>query len=84
MKLSVLDQSAAVTGRSEAESIRESLALATHCESLGYHRFWVSEHHNIPAIVGTAPEVLMAAIAATTSAHPCGQCGGDASPLQRR
>ena len=75
MKLSVLDQSAAVTGRSEAESIRETLALAGHCEALGYHRFWVSEHHNIPAIVGTAPEVLMGAIAATTSRIRIGSAG---------
>ena len=75
MKLSVLDQSAAVTGRSESESIRETLALARHCEALGYHRFWVSEHHNIAAIVGTAPEVLMAAIAATTSRIRIGSAG---------
>jgi luciferase family oxidoreductase group 1 len=75
MKLSVLDQSAAVAGRSEAESIRETLALAGHCEALGYHRFWLSEHHNIPAIVGTAPEVLMAAIAATTSRIRIGSAG---------
>ena len=75
MKLSVLDQSPAVTGRSEAESIRESLALASHCETLGYHRYWVSEHHNIPAIVGTAPEILMAAIAATTQRIRIGSAG---------
>jgi luciferase family oxidoreductase group 1 len=75
MKLSVLDQSIAVTGRSEAESIGESLALARHCEALGYARFWVSEHHNLPAIVGTAPEVLMAAIAATTRRIRIGSAG---------
>ena len=75
LNLSVLDQSAAVTGRSEAESIRETLALAHHCEALGYHRFWLSEHHNLPAIVGTAPEVLMAAIAATTSRIRIGSAG---------
>ena len=75
MRLSVLDQSAAVTGRTEAESIRESLALASHCEALGYHRFWVSEHHNLTAIVGTAPEVLMAAIAATTERIRIGSAG---------
>jgi luciferase family oxidoreductase group 1 len=75
MKLSVLDQSAALAGRSEAESIRETLSLARHCEALGYHRFWVSEHHNIPAIVGTAPEVLMAAIAATTTRIRIGSAG---------
>ena len=75
MRLSVLDQSTAVTGRSEAESIRESVALAAHCEALGYARFWVSEHHNLPAIVGTAPEVLMAAIAATTQRIRIGSAG---------
>jgi luciferase family oxidoreductase group 1 len=75
MRLSVLDQSAAVTGRSEAESIQETLALASHCEALGYHRFWVSEHHNLPAIVGTAPEILMAAIAATTRRIRIGSAG---------
>ena len=67
LTLSVLDQSVAVTGRSEDASIRETLALAQHCETLGYHRFWVSEHHSHPSIVGSAPEILMAAVAATTS-----------------
>ena len=75
MKLSVLDQSAALAGRSEAESIRETLALAAHCEALGYHRFWLSEHHNLAAIVGSAPEVLMAAIAATTKRIRIGSAG---------
>ncbi len=75
MRLSVLDQSTAVTGRSEAESIRESVALARHCEKLGYSRYWVSEHHNLPAIVGTAPEVLMGAIAATTQRIRIGSAG---------
>jgi luciferase family oxidoreductase group 1 len=75
MKLSILDQSPALTGRSESESIRESLSLARLAEDLGYHRFWVSEHHNIPAIVGSAPEVLMAAIAATTQCIRIGSAG---------
>jgi luciferase family oxidoreductase group 1 len=75
MRLSVLDQSTAVTGRTEAESIRESVALASHCEALGYARYWISEHHNLPAIVGTAPEVLMAAIAATTQRIRVGSAG---------
>jgi luciferase family oxidoreductase group 1 len=73
--LSVLDQSVAVTGRTEDASIRETLTLARHCESLGYRRFWVSEHHSHPSIVGSAPEVLMAAIAATTSRIRVGSAG---------
>ena len=38
-----------------------------HCEALGYHRFWLSEHHSLPTIVGSAPEILMAAVAARTT-----------------
>ncbi len=75
MKLSVLDQSTATKGRPEAEAIRETLELARLCDSLGYHRYWVSEHHNSGSIVGTAPEVLMAAIAATTKTIRVGSAG---------
>src|SRR5438270_12760906 len=75
MKLSVLDQSTAARGREEAQAIRETLALARRCDELGYHRYWVSEHHNSDAIVGTAPEVLMAAIASTTSRIRVGSAG---------
>jgi luciferase family oxidoreductase group 1 len=75
MRLSVLDQSASLSGRSQDASIRETLALAQHCEALGYDRFWVSEHHNHPAIVGSAPEILMAAIAATTRRIRIGSAG---------
>ena len=56
-------------------AIRETLALARHCDALGYHRYWVSEHHNNDSIVGTAPEVLMAAIAATTTRIRVGSAG---------
>ena len=56
MRLSVLDQSIAAAGRPHGAAIRDTIALAQHCEGLGYHRFWVSEHHNHPTIVGTAPE----------------------------
>ena len=75
MRLSVLDQSTAAEGVSQHVAIRETLELARHCEALGYHRYWVSEHHNSDSIVGTAPEVLMAAIAATTSRIRVGSAG---------
>ena len=65
LRLSVLDQSTVVTGRSPDTSIRESLALAQHCEALGYDRYWCAEHHNSDSQAGTAPEILIAAIAAT-------------------
>jgi luciferase family oxidoreductase group 1 len=75
LRLSVLDQSAAVQGRDEDSAIRDTLALAEHCEALGYQRFWLSEHHGLPTIVGTAPEVLMAAIAARTQRMRIGSAG---------
>jgi len=75
LALSVLDQSAAVAGRPEAEAIRDTLGLAPFCEALGYRRFWLSEHHGLPSIVGTAPELLMAAIAARTSRIRLGSAG---------
>jgi luciferase family oxidoreductase group 1 len=75
MKLSVLDQSTVVTGRAADASIRESLALARHAEALGYHRYWVAEHHNSASIAGSAPEILIAAIAATTRRIRVGSAG---------
>ena len=74
-RLSVLDQSIAVSGRPHGQSIRNTVALAEHCEALGYERFWVSEHHNHPTIVGTAPEIVMAAIAAKTERIRIGSAG---------
>lgn len=75
MKLSALDQSVALSGHSEDEAIRDTVSLAEHCEALGYHRFWLSEHHSLPTIVGTAPELLMAAIAMRTERIRLGSAG---------
>lgn len=75
MKWSVLDQSPASAGSSEETAIRDSLRLAQDCDALGYERYWVSEHHNAASIVGTAPEVLVAAIAATTRRIRVGSAG---------
>jgi len=75
IRLSVLDQSTIVSGRSPDTSIRESIALAQHCEALGYHRYWCAEHHNSDSQAGTAPEILIAAIAATTSRIRVGSAG---------
>lgn len=75
MKLSVLDQSTASQGKTQDVAIRETLELARHCDDLGFHRFWVSEHHVSGNIVGTAPEILMAAIAATTRRIRVGSAG---------
>ena len=75
MKWSVLDQSPSSAGSSQDVAIRESLALAQQCDALGYERYWVSEHHNSASIVGTAPEILIAAVAATTRRIRIGSAG---------
>jgi len=75
LRLSVLDQSTIVTGRSPDTSIRESIALARHCEAMGYDRYWCAEHHNSDSQAGTAPEILIAAIAATTQRIRVGSAG---------
>jgi luciferase family oxidoreductase group 1 len=75
MKLSVLDQSISLAGAGEDAAIRDTLELAVHCEALGYRRFWCSEHHNLQTIVGSAPEMLLAAIAARTTRIRLGSAG---------
>jgi luciferase family oxidoreductase group 1 len=75
IRLSVLDQSTIVSGRPAEASIRESLELARHCEALGYARYWLAEHHNTASQAGSAPEILIAAIAATTSRIRVGSAG---------
>ena len=75
LKLSVLDQSVSLAGSSEDAAIRDTLSLAVDCERLGFSRFWVSEHHGLPTIIGSAPEILMAAIAARTSTIRIGSAG---------
>ncbi|MFF3274934.1 LLM class flavin-dependent oxidoreductase [Streptomyces chrestomyceticus] len=64
---SLLDRSRTRQGHPEAEALRDTVALAQHAEALGYHRFWVSEHHSVPGVAGSAPTVLAAAVAAATS-----------------
>jgi luciferase family oxidoreductase group 1 len=75
LRLSVLDQSTVVTGRTPDTSIRESLALAKHCEALGYTRYWCAEHHNSASQACAAPEILISAIAATTTRIRVGSAG---------
>jgi luciferase family oxidoreductase group 1 len=75
MRLSILDQSVSVAGAGEDAAIRDSVETAQYADTLGYHRYWVSEHHGLPTIVGTAPEILMAAIAARTKRIRIGSAG---------
>ncbi|MEV0182365.1 LLM class flavin-dependent oxidoreductase [Streptomyces sp. NPDC050625] len=65
-RFSVLDRSRTREGHTHAEALRDTVVLARELEALGYHRFWVSEHHGVPGVAGSAPTVLAAAVAAAT------------------
>jgi alkanesulfonate monooxygenase SsuD/methylene tetrahydromethanopterin reductase-like flavin-dependent oxidoreductase (luciferase family) len=67
LRLSVLDQSPIPEGSMPADALRNSVDLSALADSLGYHRYWVAEHHGTPALACAAPEVLIAAIADATS-----------------
>lgn len=73
--LSVLDLSPIATGRSRADALAESTALARHVESLGYERYWVAEHHNMPGVASSSPAVLIAHLAAHTDRIRVGSGG---------
>lgn len=73
--LSVLDQSPIRAGSSPADAIAESIALAQACERLGYHRYWVAEHHSSEGLAGAAPEILATRLAAATSTIRIGTGG---------
>jgi alkanesulfonate monooxygenase SsuD/methylene tetrahydromethanopterin reductase-like flavin-dependent oxidoreductase (luciferase family) len=65
--LSVLDLSPVSEGSTPAQALRNTLDLARRCESLGYQRYWVAEHHFVEGVAASSPAVLIAAIAAATS-----------------
>jgi luciferase family oxidoreductase group 1 len=64
---SVLDRSRTREGEDPPLALRETVGFARQVEALGYHRFWVSEHHSVPGVAGSAPTVLAAAVASATS-----------------
>ncbi|MEW2544319.1 MsnO8 family LLM class oxidoreductase [Streptomyces sp. NPDC047002] len=72
---SVLDRSRTREGREPGEALRDTVEFARQAEALGYRRFWVSEHHSVPGVAGSAPTVLAAAVAAATSAIRVGTGG---------
>jgi len=64
--LSVLDLAPIGAGQSVADALAGTTQLARRADELGFRRFWVAEHHNIPSVASTAPEVLIAHLAANT------------------
>ncbi|KFG71586.1 LLM class flavin-dependent oxidoreductase [Streptomyces mutabilis] len=75
MQLSVIDQSPVPDGSTPSEALQHTLELATLADSLGYHRYWVAEHHASPFQAGAAPEILVGQILARTSGIRVGSGG---------
>lgn len=66
MRLSVLDQSPIRAGCTPADALAETLELARLCDRLGYHRYWLAEHHSTGGLAGSAPEILIGEVARRT------------------
>jgi len=66
LRLSVLDLSPVTGGATQAQAVRETIEVAKAAEALGYHRFWMAEHHNIAGLGSPNPEILIAAISQQT------------------
>jgi luciferase family oxidoreductase group 1 len=75
VRFSVLDQSPIAAGSTGADALRNSIDLARHADALGYHRYWVAEHHGTPMLACASPEVLIAPIACATSRLRVGSGG---------
>ena len=75
MLLSVLDQSPIAEGSTGAQALHNTLDLARLTDALGYHRYWVAEHHGGPMLAGPSPEVLIGPIAAATERIRVGSGG---------
>ncbi|MFI0509010.1 LLM class flavin-dependent oxidoreductase [Streptomyces sp. WSLK1-5] len=75
VRFSVLDRSRTREGGTNAQALQDTVRLARELEGLGYHRFWVSEHHGVPGVAGSAPTVLAAAVASATETIRVGTGG---------
>ena len=72
---SVLDLSPVLVGETPREALGHSVALARHAEALGFHRFWLAEHHNMPGIASAATAVVIGHVAGATSTIRVGSGG---------
>src|SRR6476620_744283 len=73
--LSVLDLSPVTTGSSGPQALRNSIDLARLADRLGFSRYWVAEHHNMPNIASSAPDIMIGQIAAATQRMRVGSGG---------
>jgi luciferase family oxidoreductase group 1 len=74
-RLSILDKSPTGEDGNATRALQTSLSLARLADQLGYHRIWFAEHHGVPALAGSAPEVLIAHVLAITSRIRVGSGG---------
>lgn len=75
MEFSILNQSPVLRDHSVKESLADTINLAIEAEHLGYKRYFVSEHHNMETLIGTAPEILVSHLAAHTNTIHIGAGG---------
>src|SRR6478735_1469835 len=75
MRLSVLDLVPVRTDQSTSDALAASTALAQTADRLGYTRYWIAEHHNMPSVAATSPPVLIAHLAANTARIRLGSGG---------
>ena len=75
LPISVLDLAPVGAGGSAAGALAGTATVARRADELGYKRFWVAEHHNIPSVASTAPETLIAHLAASTARIRVGSGG---------
>ena len=75
MLLSVLDQSPISEGSTGADALNNTLDLARTADSLGYHRYWLAEHHGGVMLAGPSPEVLIGPVASATERIRVGSGG---------
>lgn len=74
-RLSVLDLIPVRSNQSSGDAIAASVALAQRADELGYERYWIAEHHNMPAVAATNPPILIGVIAANTARIRVGSGG---------
>ena len=75
LKLSILDQSPVSAGSTPGDALQNTIELARTADALGFHRYWIAEHHGMEVLASPAPELLLARLGAETSRIRLGSGG---------
>ncbi len=75
LTLNILDYSPIDEGTNARQALLQTTELARYADKLGYHRFWVAEHHNVLSVAGSSPEMLMMHLATATKSIRIGSGG---------